>query len=54
MATISILSIFFLREKVGNYRWLEVIEGIVGIIIISEQGKSSYIVFFFLRWTQNH
>ncbi len=34
----TILSIIFLSEKVGFYRWLAVLVGFVGIIIISEPG----------------
>ena len=37
----TILSIIFLSEKVGFYRWLAVLVGFVGIIIISEPGLSS-------------
>ncbi len=37
----TILSIFFLKEKVGLYRWLAVFVGFIGIIIISEPGFSS-------------
>ena len=37
----TIMSIFFLNEKVGKYRWLAVIVGFFGIIIISEPGFSS-------------
>ena len=37
----TIFSIFFLSEKVGYFRWLAVIVGFLGIIIISEPGLSS-------------
>ena len=37
----TIFSIFLLNEKVGFYRWLAVLVGFVGIIIISEPGFSS-------------
>ena len=37
----TIFSIFLLNEKVGLYRWLAVLVGFVGIIIISEPGFSS-------------
>ncbi len=37
----TILSIFFLKEKVGFYRWLAVFVGFIGIIVISEPGYSS-------------
>ena len=37
----TIMSIFFLSEKVGFYRWLAVIVGFIGILIISEPGFNS-------------
>ena len=37
----TIMSIIFLSEKVGLYRWLAVIVGFVGIIIITEPGFNS-------------
>ena len=37
----TIFSIFLLNEKVGLYRWLAVLVGFVGIVIISEPGFSS-------------
>ena len=37
----TIMSIFFLSEKVGLYRWLAVVVGFIGILIISEPGFSS-------------
>ena len=37
----TILSIFLLQEKVGLYRWLAVIVGFIGIVIISEPGFNS-------------
>ncbi len=37
----TIFSIFLLKEKVGLYRWLAVIVGFVGIIVITEPGFSS-------------
>ena len=37
----TIFSIFMLNEKVGFYRWLAVLVGFVGIVIISEPGFSS-------------
>ena len=37
----TIMSIFFLSEKVGLYRWLAVAVGFIGILIISEPGFSS-------------
>jgi len=42
----TILSIFFLSEKVGFYRWLAVLVGFVGIIIISEPGFSSLNIYY--------
>ena len=37
----TIFSIFLLNEKVGLYRWLAVMVGFVGIIIITEPGFNS-------------
>ena len=37
----TIFSIFLLNEKVGLYRWLAVLVGFVGIIVITEPGFSS-------------
>ena len=37
----TIFSIFLLNEKVGFYRWMAVLVGFVGIIIISEPGFGS-------------
>ncbi len=42
----TILSIIFLSEKVGMYRWLAVIVGFVGIIIITEPGLSSLNIYY--------
>ncbi len=42
----TILSIFLLSEKVGLYRWLAVIVGFIGIIIISEPGFSSMNLYY--------
>ena len=42
----TILSIFFLKEKVGIYRWLAVFVGFIGIIIISEPGFSSLNLYY--------
>ncbi len=42
----TILSIFLLNEKVGLYRWLAVLVGFVGIIIISEPGFSSLNLYY--------
>ena len=41
----TILSIFLLSEKVGIYRWLAVIIGFIGILIINEPGISQLICF---------
>ena len=37
----TLFSIFLLNEKVGFYRWLAVLVGFIGIVIISEPGLSS-------------
>ena len=37
----TIFSIFLLKEKVGLYRWLAVLVGFIGIIVITEPGYSS-------------
>ena len=42
----TIFSIFFLNEKVGLYRWLAVIAGFIGILIISEPGFSSLNIYY--------
>ncbi len=42
----TILSIFLLSEKVGLFRWLAVVVGFVGIIIITEPGFTSLNVYF--------
>ena len=42
----TIFSIFFLSEKVGLYRWLAVIVGFVGIVIITEPGFASLNIYF--------
>tara|TARA_B100000427_G_C15507352_1_gene594605 strand:- start:1706 stop:2554 length:849 start_codon:yes stop_codon:yes gene_type:complete len=42
----TIMSIFFLNEKVGLYRWLAVIVGFLGIVIISEPGFTSLNVYY--------
>ena len=42
----TIFSIFLLTEKVGFYRWLAVIVGFIGILIISEPGFSSLNLYF--------
>ena len=42
----TILSIFLLSEKVGLFRWLAVIVGFIGIIIITEPGFASLNIYF--------
>ena len=42
----TIFSIFFLSEKVGFFRWLAVLIGFVGIIIITEPGFTSLNIFY--------
>ena len=43
----TIMSIFFLSEKVGIYRWIAVLVGFIGILIISEPGFSSLNMYYF-------
>ena len=42
----TIMSIFFLSEKVGIYRWLAVLVGFLGIIIITQPGISELNFFY--------
>jgi drug/metabolite transporter (DMT)-like permease len=42
----TILSIFLLSEKVGVYRWLAVLIGFIGIIIITEPGISELNIYY--------
>ena len=42
----TIFSIFFLSEKVGFYRWLAVLIGFVGIIVITEPGFHSLNLYY--------
>ncbi len=42
----TIFSIFFLSEKVGIYRWLAVIIGFLGILIITEPGLESLNIYY--------
>ena len=42
----TILSIFLLSERVGLFRWLAVIVGFIGIIIITEPGFASLNIYF--------
>ena len=45
---ITVLSIFLLREKVGVFRWLAVIIGFIGVIIIAEPGFKGMNYLYFL------
>ncbi len=42
----TIFSIFFLKEKVGIYRWLAVSIGFIGIIIIAEPGLNDLNIYY--------
>jgi drug/metabolite transporter (DMT)-like permease len=42
----TIFSIFLLSEKVGLYRWLAVLVGFIGIIIITEPGLTNFNLYF--------
>ena len=42
----TILSIFLLSEKVGAYRWLAVVVGFIGILIITEPGISDLNIYY--------
>tara|TARA_B100000965_G_scaffold219710_1_gene183845 strand:- start:559 stop:1377 length:819 start_codon:yes stop_codon:yes gene_type:complete len=42
----TIFSIFLLSEKVGLYRWLAVLIGFIGIIIITEPGLTNFNLYF--------
>ena len=42
----TILSIFLLNEKVGIFRWLAVIIGFIGILIITEPGISQLNIYY--------
>jgi len=42
----TIFSIFFLSEKVRYFRWLAVLVGFIGILIISEPGLSSLNIYY--------
>ncbi len=42
----TIFSILFLSEKVGFFRWLAVIVGFIGIVIISEPGLSALNIYY--------
>ena len=42
----TILSIFFLSEKIGFYRWAAVFVGFVGVLIITEPGLSNLNIYY--------
>ena len=42
----TIFSIFLLSEKVGFYRWLAVVVGFIGIIVITEPGFTALNIYF--------
>jgi len=42
----TIFSIFLLSEKVGVYRWLAVLVGFIGIIVITEPGISELNIYY--------
>ena len=42
----TIFSIFLLSEKVGIYRWLAVIVGFIGILVITEPGISELNIYY--------
>ena len=42
----TIFSIFLLSEKVGMFRWIAVLVGFIGSIIINEPGFSSFNIYF--------
>jgi len=42
----TIFSIFFLSEKVGIFRWLAVLVGFIGILIITEPGISELNIYY--------
>ena len=42
----TIFSIFLLSEKVGIFRWIAVLVGFIGILIITEPGFSSFNIYF--------
>ena len=45
---ITVLSIFLLSEKVGIFRWLAVLIGVIGVIIIAEPGFKGMNYLYFL------
>ena len=42
----TILSIFFLSEKVGIFRWLAVVIGLIGILVITEPGITELNIYY--------
>ena len=42
----TIFSIFFLSEKVGFYRWLAVMIGFIGIVVITEPGFGTLNIYY--------
>ena len=42
----TILSIFFLSEKVGIFRWLAVVIGFIGILVITEPGMTELNIYY--------
>ena len=42
----TIMSIFLLSEKVGIYRWMAVVVGFIGILVISEPGFTSMNLYY--------
>ena len=42
----TIFSIFFLSEKVGIFRWLAVVIGFIGILVITEPGISELNIYY--------
>ena len=45
---ITILSIFLLSEKVGVFRWLAVLIGFIGVVVISEPGFDEMNIYYLL------
>jgi drug/metabolite transporter (DMT)-like permease len=45
---ITILSIFLLNEKVGVFRWLAVLIGFIGVVVISEPGFEKMNIYYIL------
>lgn len=39
---ITVFSVIFLREKVGRWRWLAVVVGLIGVIIVLRPGTSAF------------